>query len=134
MRKTAAEIVLEAAKRAGQDGISTADVSGATARAVEGAVQRLMQDNLLHKAKLGHRTVRYFVEPAWAETYLSRHQVHTPAAVRRSATARATWRADEPVIYPKDADGNPLYKVTIAPARQRQPGDPYRTNTHNEFV
>jgi len=107
-----------------ETGFSVAEVSGYTPAMLGNTIANMIDAGELHRGKLGHRTVRYFADPRHALVYAhSRSKI--PTTITRT---RAPWPADSPVHLPVDANGRPLYKVTIAPTPERA----LRTNTHSK--
>ncbi|HRY86514.1 MAG TPA: hypothetical protein P5305_01430 [Rubrivivax sp.] len=101
--------LLDMAQRAGRTGISLMDVTGESVRHSYNITMRLVAHGLLHKGKVGHRTVRFFTRAEWAKDYERTRK----APAERPTVLRAAWDADTPAIYPTHPDGSPAYKYTV---------------------
>ncbi|WOB06538.1 hypothetical protein [Piscinibacter gummiphilus] len=110
----------------GERGVSAAEVTGHTAQMIQKASAKLLDEGVVFRGRLGHRTVRFFAKQEWATAYETTKQTAATKALSR-AKARAPWPADAPIHYPKDERGNPLYKHTVVPAPERDPHMPIRT-------
>jgi hypothetical protein len=105
--------VVALAREAGERGIGTEDIEGVTIAQAWDVVSPLVDSGRLFRGKVGHRTVRFFATPEWAERYSRnlRRARPTPA----TSAARQRWSPDAPPHYPVNADGSPAYKVTVCP-------------------
>ena len=90
-------------------------------------IYRMVVAGRLFKATLSHRNVRYFSTPE-AAMACERNNPQAFSFVNR-ARGKA-WAADAPVHFPRDANGKPLWKYTVAP---KPPETLYRTGTHNVY-
>lgn len=93
----------QALKAIPEDGITSNELAKRLGWAWETAQQAccdLVQNGLLFKAKMGHRTVRYFRDKAKAEKYQREHVSNAakPAGVTIKTKG---FRADAEVIIPK---------------------------------
>lgn len=95
------------------------------------SMMKLVTKGLLVSTKEG-RYVRYTTTPEQLAKYVATGysvgyvSSRTKLRVGQQRTV-ADWDDDTPPHFPVDADGKPLYKVTVAP---KQP-EPTRTNTHS---
>lgn len=107
------EALTKMAAEAGKAGFSVSDVldRGYNRYRVNSSIERMVNAGLLHKGKLGHRTMRLFGSVAWANEFENRRRVAPPIASSHSRM-KANWDPDQEAVYPVDEDGNPLYKVT----------------------
>lgn len=121
--------ILAAAKIAGEAGISTDSIVGMSAADANNALPRLVRSGQIFKGKIGHRTVRYFARPEWAQAYGDKYKSASAPTPSKKRAQRAPWTVDTPAHYPVDADGKPLYKVTICPSGQLGPDAPIRTSS-----
>lgn len=119
-----------------QDGVSNDEVPGATVRQVARVVQHLLEDEVLFRARLTGKNVRYFTTPVAAETWLTAARAESlrpKVAVKTAQTIvderAAPWPADAPPFFPKDAAGRPAWKFTRGPPSML---GIFRTNTHEE--
>ena len=80
-----------------------------------------MTKGLLHKAKLGARTIRYFATAAMAEQFLQGRRI--------SEAQRGSYRfaPDAKVVWPKGL------KVQVIPPAERSADMPIRTGYYEPF-
>lgn len=114
------ELLIAQATRSGSLGFSISDVSGPKRRSVDQAARSLVDEGMLFRGKIGHRTMRLFAEESWAKAYESEHRVHN-----KSKTVRLDPSQD--AVYPVDEMGNPLYKFTKCESR----ADPFEAQLRN---
>lgn len=104
------------------NGVSSDEVDGIQ---VSKQLGRLTDRGLLHRGKLGHKTVRYFASRPAAEAYVSKYLgAFLAAAAKRAPKEKRgnRWAADLPMVI------TPATKFTYAPP---PPAMVYRTNTHS---
>lgn len=116
-------LLLEMAQRPG--GFGTAELTEFDATRVGAVASAMVVKGLLYRAKMGHKSVRFFstMEAAveWEKGHMRRSK-HTLA----HRPTKAPWPKDAPATYPTNPDGSPAYKVTTAPPPVRS----LRTNTY----
>jgi hypothetical protein len=135
--------IMARAQLAGAEGFSTADIVGFDVRAVDNAARRLSKAGKLHRGKAGHRTMRIFAQADWAAAYSANYVTASARRPVNPASGPGAWcdpkRApritDTEPIYPRDENGNPLWKHTVVPGftPDRLRDMPIRTNTHSEI-
>jgi hypothetical protein len=118
-------VFLAAAEAAGQEGLSTSELTGFTVSALDKAIQRLIAAEKIYRGKIGHRTMRYFTRRDWAEAYAASRQ--TVAKVMGKARVRASWPADAPIHYP------PNYKHTVIETPTPGANTPIRTGGYEPW-
>lgn len=119
--------VLRMAAQRGREGFSMADLSEFPQSTLFTTLSAMLREGKMHRGKLGHRTVRFFSEKAWAEAYgAARRKPRYVNGVKATASGRAGWPEGTPAIYPKDGRGRPLYKVIVC-QRPQDPSAPIRT-------
>jgi hypothetical protein len=109
------------------------------------AMARLLERNRCTRKDIDKLPTYFATQDQWREYEATGKGGHPPknnvfgaiASKKQNAKSRAfviskarmtaEWDADTPIYYPVDANGNPLYKITVAP---KQP-QPIKTNTHS---
>lgn len=118
------EFIAQASIRAGSTGFTVADIeaAGHNKRKVDSCINRMVADGVLHKGKIGHRTMRLFARSEWANAFAAgRRSLSSPA--KTTGRMKAGWAPGQQAEYPVDADGKPLYKftsITISDEELRQ--------------
>ncbi len=112
-------LLAEKATQAGSVGFATTDVEGYKHRHVDVVVRSMVAEGSLFRGKIGHRTMRLFAEKGWAEAY--------ETGRRKLATKAPKLDASKEPVYPVDAKGNPLYKITVVPSKF----DPFEAQVRN---
>lgn len=93
------------------------------------ACASLRKRGLLFRAALGAKTVRWFTTQPAADRYLAANlAAHQAKQKPKARQARPGWGPNDPIHYPKDERGRPLYLHIKAPP---PPAVVYRTNTHS---
>lgn len=97
-------------------GMCTTDLTGYTVDQVSMACFRLGQKGEIFKAKIGHRTQRWFTDPAKAKAYVERHtavqQITTASAPPQS---RVRWAPSAETVITDDT------KITVGPTYSSGP-------------
>ncbi len=100
--------------KAGASGLTCADVeksSGYAQNQVGHAFAVACKEGVCFKAKISHKSVRYFNNPVVAMKYQAEHAKATlTAGVHINGYIRPSWDKNTPVIVPPDV------KITICPS------------------
>jgi hypothetical protein len=81
------------------DGVARPEAIGEfSVRQVTTELQRLRLDGIIHSARLGHRTVRYFTTPERAQAWQQQHRQVAPnvTITKPSGRIHAPWAPDAP--------------------------------------
>ena len=100
---------------------------GFTQSAVTCVIARYLKSGLLHRARISHRVIVYFTD-ARAAMQREAEVMTTPPAAPKSKRG-APWPKDAQPHFPRNKDGSPAWKTTIAPT----PVQAIRTNTHQSY-
>ena len=123
--KTREQILVLASR---PDGLRANDLvdNVAEVHAAGNKVSRMTASGVLFKATISCHNVHYFSTAEAAQAY-ERANPQAFSFVNRSKIKR--WAADAPMHFPRDAEGNPLWKVTLA---AKPPETLYRTGTFEQ--
>jgi hypothetical protein len=114
----------------GPNGMCTQDLPEREQKIGHLTACKMVAAGKLFRGKLSHKSVRFFATQEEADAYVGARRIAGSIApvVLSKTTTRARWAPDAPINYPKNPDGSPAYKHTVAPT---PPAVVYRTNTHS---
>ena len=123
--KTREQILVLASR---PDGLRTNDLVDdvAEVHAAGNKITRMAASGVLFKATISYRNVHYFSTAEAAQVY---ERANPQAFTFVNKTKKKTWSAQTPMHFPRDAEGNPLWKVTLA---AKPPETLYRTGTFEQ--
>lgn len=117
-------------------GVASAEIAGRTPKSVGTMAWKLAGAGLLHASREG-MAKRWFTTAEARDAYAAQavRNVPPPIPKRTSAAPRTPgvvikakgWGKDVAPHFPVDAQGNPLYKITVAPPFPQ----PTKTNTYS---
>lgn len=103
------------------NGLDTTKLTGYTARDAGYQVQKMCKEGQLHKAKLSHRTVRYFDSAERAAAYIRKHGPYSGETCADRAKKAQEALPKGPAIVPKNVkrtvlENYPPHRYWVDPA------------------